>query len=425
MTVSPFDSTLFGALLSCSATAAAFSDEAFIKALLVVEGALARAEAAAGVIPEDAADEIAKGCETLTLDPADLADGTASAGVPVPALVAALRDHVGGAAAAYVHWGATSQDIVDTALVVRLRPVLDDFDARLAALCDVLAALSDAHVATVMVARTRSQQAVPTTFGNVASSWRAPLVRQRERLAQLRPRLLRLSLGGAGGTLAALGGARDAVAEAMARDLELGLAETPWHTERDGIAELASWLSLVTGSLGKMGRDLVLLAQTEVNEVRPGVGGGSSTMPQKANPVAAEALSALAAFAAAQVGAVHGAQGHAQQRDGAAWALEWLALPPLVTAAGAALRQAASALDGVVVDDARMASNLAAANGLVLAEAATFALAAHMPRQEAEKLVHHAVDDVTKTSRHLVDVLADLTDAPVDWSRLKDPASYL
>ncbi|MEE8213900.1 MAG: adenylosuccinate lyase family protein, partial [Alphaproteobacteria bacterium] len=372
---------------------------------------------------------IAEVAESLELDPAALAPGTASAGVPVPALVAALRAAVGAEAGAYVHWGATSQDLMDSGLVLRLRAVLDALDGRLVGAIETLAALAQEHRGTVMAARTRSQQALPTTFGLKAAGWLLPLARHRERLAQLRPRLLAVQFGGGAGTLAALGEDGVEVMEALATELGLAIPPAPWHSQRDGIAELAAWFALVTGSLGKIGEDLVLLAQSEVGEVTtrggPGGGGGSSTLPQKTNPVAAEALVTLARFNAGLLTPATEALLQAQERGGAAWALEWLTLPQMAAATGAALRLAAAALDGLVVDTARMAANLEASNGLILAEAASFALAGHMPRPEAQALVKAACAEAAESGRHLMDVLAEMSEAPLDWAGLKDPAGYL
>jgi len=457
MTVSLFDSELYGDLFSDREIVALLDDRARLRAMLEVEAALARVQGRLGVIPAAAATRIAEVAESLELDPAALASGTASAGVPVPALVASLRAAVGGEAGAYVHWGATSQDIMDSGLVLRLRAVLDALDGRLAGAIETLAALAQEHRGTVMAARTRSQQALPTTFGLKAAGWLLPLARHRERLAQLRPRLLVVQFGGAAGTLAALGTAPGtalgaapgaslgaargedgvAVMEALATELDLAIPPAPWHSQRDGIAELAAWFALVTGSLGKIGEDLVLLAQSEVGEVTPrggpgggpeggpGGGGGSSTLPQKTNPVAAEALVTLARFNAGLLAPATGALLQAQERGGAAWPLEWLTLPQMATATGAALRLAAAAFDGLAVDTARMAANLEASNGLILAEAASFALAGHMPRPEAQALVQAACAEATESGRHLMDVLAEMSEAPLDWAGLKDPAGYL
>jgi 3-carboxy-cis,cis-muconate cycloisomerase len=425
MTVSLFDSELYGGLFSDREIAALLDDRARLRAMIEVEAALARVQGRLGVIPPEAAARISETAETLELDPAALAPGTASAGVPIPALVAALREAAGTEAGSWVHWGATSQDIMDTGLVLRLRELLARLDERLAGVIQSLAALAAEHRGTVMAARTRGQQALPTTFGLKAAGWLAPLARHRERLGQLRPRLLVVQFGGAAGTLAALGADGLAVMEALAGELDLAVPPAPWHAQRDGFAELAAWFALVTGSLGKIGEDLVLLAQSEVGEAYPKGGGGSSTMPQKTNPVAAEALVTLARFNAGLLASAGEALVQAQERGGAAWPLEWLTLPQMAVATGAALRLAAEALDGLVVDPARMAANLEASQGLILAEAASFALAEHMPRPEAQALVKAACAEAAQSGRHLLEVLAEKTPAPLDWAGLRDPAGYL
>ena len=211
-----------------------------------------------------------------------------------------------------------------------------------------------------------------------------------------------------------------AVERALALELDLGLASAPWHAARDGFAELASWLSLVTGSLGKIGEDVILLAQPEIGELALGAGGGSSTMPQKSNPVGPEMLVALARFNAARVGAMMGAMVHAHEREGAAWTIEWLTLPEMIVATGAATRIAGAVIGGLVVNEAVMRAHVADPPGLLLAEAATFALAAHMPRAEAEALVKQAAAEALSTREHLLDRLARLTPAPVDWTGLRN-----
>jgi 3-carboxy-cis,cis-muconate cycloisomerase len=344
--------------------------------------------------------------------------------VPVGALVAALREAAGDEAASWVHWGATSQDIVDTALVLSLREVTTLIDNRLADLVRALLATARRHAATPMLARTRSQAAVPTSFGLKAAGWAAPLQRHRARLAELTPRLLVIQLGGAAGTRSVLGDAGAAVSSALARELGLGDTPLPWHNQRDAFAELAGWFSLVTGSLGKLGQDILLLAQSGIEEVQAG-DGSSSTMPHKANPVSAELLVALARHNANLLAEVHQALVHGQERDGAAWSGEWLALPQMAVGAGAALSHATRLIDELAVDRDRMAENLAATNGLALAEAAAFALTRHMPRREAELLVKSAAQSAGADGGHLLDHLARTTDAAVDWDALKDPDTQI
>jgi 3-carboxy-cis,cis-muconate cycloisomerase len=249
----------------------------------------------------------------------------------------------------------------------------------------------------------------------------APLIRDLDRLDELRPRLLVLSFFGPAGTLSVLGERGAEVERALAAELGLGIAPAPWHTARDAIAEFGSWLALVSGSLGKIGEDVILLSQGEVGEVRPGSGGGSSTLPHKANPVGPEVLVALAGFAADRVGPLHRALVSAHERDGVAWTLEWLNLPDLVVATGAATRLAGDLIAGLVIDEERMLAHVVEAPGLLFAEAATYALMDHMPRVEAEKAVKAAIAEAMSGKRHLVEVLSARVNAPVDWQRLRDP----
>ncbi len=281
MSISPADSALYGALFSDPDMAEAFSDAATVRAMLDVEAALARVQARLGIIPEDAAARIANVAASFEADIAGIAAGTEKSGVPIIPLVEQLRAAVGGEAAAYVHWGATSQDIVDTGLVLRLRGVADQLAAKVETLSGLLAKLADEHRGTVMAARTRSQQALPTSFGLKAAGWLSPLIDHRARLEEIRPRLLAVQFGGAAGTLAALGERGIEVMEALGAELNLAVPAAPWHVQRHGLAEFAGWLSVVTGSVAKIAQDLILLAQSEVAEVRPGAGGGSRTMPQK------------------------------------------------------------------------------------------------------------------------------------------------
>ena len=418
-------SEIYGTLLGDQAVAGQFADAAHLRAMLDVEAALARAQGRLGIVPAEAAAAIDKAARELVLDPADFSGPTYEAGLPVIALVAKLRDAVGGDAAQYVHWGATSQDILDTGLVLQCRAVLHDLAGRLDTVVGELAALARAHRDTLIVGRTRSQQATPITFGLKAANWLAPLVRHRQRLTQMRPRVLVVQLGGAAGTLAAYGDKGPDLIAALAQELDLGAPAAPWHAGRDGFAELASWLSLITGSLGKMGQDLVLLSQSEVGEVGFGGGGGSSTMPQKQNPVLAETLVTLARHNAGLLGTSHDAMVHGHERDGSAWASEWLTLPQMAVAAGAALAHAVSILETLTVDSARMKANLDASNGAVLAEAASFALSDHMPRADAYALVKEAARKSAETGGHLIEVLKSKTDAPVDWTAVADPKNWI
>ncbi|RMH52328.1 MAG: 3-carboxy-cis,cis-muconate cycloisomerase [Alphaproteobacteria bacterium] len=425
MAVSPFDSAMLAGLHGDPEIGALFTDAAEIRAMLRFEAALARAQAGLGMIPARAAEEISAAAETVTLDPESLAAGTARDGIVAPALVAAFRAALPPEGARWLHWGATSQDVIDTALVLRLRDALAMLEARIDAILTALGQAAAAHRMTVMAARTRGQIATPTTLGARIAVWGAPLLRQRERLAEMRPRIMVVSLAGASGTLSAMGERGLEVVAALARELGLGDPGLPWHAARDGMAELAGWLSMLCGALGKMGRDLMLSAQSELREVRAGQGGGSSTMPHKSNPVGPETLVALARLASRLVGLQHEAMLHEQERDGTALALEWHAVPQLCMAAGAATRHALALAGSIEADPARMMRSIADTNGLMLAEAATFALAAHMPRPEAQALVKAACAEALASGRDLARMLAERTGAPVDWAALFDPAAHV
>jgi len=425
MTVSPFDSQIFGRLFADDEITALFSDEAALRTMVAFEAALARVEAELGIIPDDAADAIERAAAAFRPDMDAIAAGTEATGVPVVALVEQLRATVGGEAATFVHWGATSQDVIDTGLVLRLHTAFDLISARLGRLIEQLAALAEAHRGTVMAARTRSQQAVPTSFGLKAATWLQSFAHSRDRLIELRPRLLVVQFGGAAGTLSALGDKGIAVMEGLAAELGLAVPVAPWSSQREAMTEFASTLSLLTGAVGKMGQDLMLLAQSEVAEVLPGAGGGSSTMPQKANPVGCEVMVTAARFNAALVSAMHQSLIQEHERGGPGWQLEWATLPQMVVCAGGALKHALAVTRDLKVDAARMRANLDASNGLILAEAAGFALARHIGRKDAQALVKDACREVAATGRPLMDILAGLTDAPVDWTSLAEPANYL
>ncbi len=344
MTISPFDHPLLGRLLGDDRVSAAFAADAEIHAMLAFEAALSRAEAAEDVIPAGAADAIAAVCDVFQPDMNVLAAGTHRDGMVVPNLVAQLRDAVGEPHRTYVHHGATSQDVIDTALMLRLKPLLADFDDRLRALSATLSKMSGASGHREIIGRTRMRRALPMTLATRLDGWRAPLVAHNGRLAELRPRLLRLQFGGPVGTRDKLGEKGPAVAARLAEALGLGPADPVWHVTRDGIAEFASWLSLVSGGLGKIGQDVALMAQDEIGEVRLKAGGGSSAMPHKVNPVAAETLVALARFNATLLGGMHQALVHEQERSGAAWTLEWMCLPQMAVATAAGLRLAGELL---------------------------------------------------------------------------------
>ncbi len=331
-----FDHPWLGALFGDAEARAIWSAEAQMARILAFEAAWSRALGEAGLAEPAAAEAAAAAIEAHRPDMADLARGTARDGLPVPALVRQLRRAAGDHAGA-VHEGATSQDAIDTALALAIRDTTDLLLTRLEALEAALGALDARHGRARLMGRTRMQAARPIAVSTRLASWRDPLARHCERLAALRPRVERVQAGGAVGDAAALGDAAPAVVASLARRLGLGAPERAWHAQRDGVAEWGAALSLVAGTTGKMGQDVCLMAQQGLDEIVLAGGGGSSAMAHKSNPVLAELLVTLARFAAAQLGGLHGAVVHEQERSGAAWMLEWMTLPPLALAAARSL----------------------------------------------------------------------------------------
>ncbi len=413
---------IFDALTHDAEIASLVGDDAQARAMAEVEAALARAQGSLGVILPEAAAAISAAALALEPDAEILSASVARSGTPVLGLVRQLKEAVAAPHDGFVHWGVTSQDIVDTAMVLSAKVALSRLEGRLRALITVLGDLARAHRDTPMAGRTRFQQAVPVTFGLRVATWIAPLLRHLDRLDAFRPRLLVVQLGGAAGTLAALGGRGLEVAQGLARELDLGVPSGPWHSQRDTIAELGAWLALVAGSRGKIGADTVLLAQSEVGELAEGGDGhgASSTMPQKANPVLGEALMAIGRLAAGRLPALYQAQIHKGERDGAAWQMEWLELPELFALAGAALGNGERLARGLRVNEARMAQNLEASGGLIMAEAAAFALARTMPLADAQATVGEAAKAVAQTGGTLMEVLTERLGPQVDISSLGD-----
>jgi len=339
MTVSPFDHPLLSGLLGDEEAARHFSVEADIEAMLGFERALAEAEAERGVIPEDATTAIGSALATFRPDTTKLRDAVIRDGVLVPELVRQIKAAVGEPHNAFVHFGATSQDVIDSSLVLRLRGAVDHIGLLLSENIVRLTGLEQDFGGRALKAMTRMQPAIPITARDRIVSWRAPLERHQLRLKEQSARLLVVQFGGAAGTLEKLGDEALAVRSALAA--KLGLGDAPqWHSQRDALAEFAGWLSLTTGSLGKFGQDIALMAQAGT-DIKLSGGGGSSAMPHKQNPVKAEVLVALARFNATQLAGMHQTLVHEQERSGAAWTLEWLILPQMVVATAAALRLAA------------------------------------------------------------------------------------
>jgi 3-carboxy-cis,cis-muconate cycloisomerase len=401
-------SGLFDGTFARGGAAAAVADDAWFRALLEVEAALARAAARLGLVPMTAADAVtAAALEPGRLDLATVVAKAADAGNPVPPLVRVLQDAVGPDAARAVHVGATSQDILDTALVLLARRAIAAIDADLAAAADAAARLARAHRDDVVMARTLMQQAVPTTFGLKAANWLAGLDGARLRLAEVVVSLP-VQYGGAAGTLAASSGSGEALRTALA--VELGLADTatPWHTVRLPIADLAGALGAAAGVLATVAVDVVLLAQTEVGEVaETGEGrGGSSAMPHKANPVAAISARACARRAPGLVATLFAAMEQEHERAAGAWHSEWPTLTDLLTTVGSAAAWLAESLSGLRPDPERMAATVAAAGDSRLAGALADALTPTLGRGAAHDTAADAVRVARAGGRHLTDVLA-------------------
>ena len=423
------ESGLFAAVFSTPELDAAFSAQAWLQALLDFEAALSRVQARAGRVPQRAADAIAAACRAEHFDAESLARATAAAGNPVIPLVRALVESLPREASDFVHLGATSQDALDTALMLLCQKALDRVLALLDSLCERCAELAHAHRASVMPARTLLQQALPTTFGLKAAGWLDALGDARARLISLRRAGLAAQLGGAAGTLAALGPDALALAAALARELGLADPALPWHAQRGRVAELGCALGVTAGALGKLALDLALLAQTEVGELRESAApqrGGSSTLPQKRNPVGAAAALACAKRAPGLVATLLSALPQEHERGVGGWQLEWETLPELFRVTGAAASHLRDALRGLEVDTARMRANLAASGGAISAERVALLLTPALGRLAAQERVAAASRSPLPLREALArdpEVGAALAGASLD--ELLDPVHYL
>ena len=408
MPASPADSTIYGKLFGDAEVGALFTDSAEVRAMMLVEGALAKVQGSLGMIPEVSAAAIHRASLELQLDPGGLGAGVAANAVPVPGLVAAFREAMQAPEhASWLHWGATSQDIMDTALALRLRQALGIMDARLVQVIGQLGALAEAGAEQPMVARTFGQAAVVTSFGAVVAGWGTPLIRHRERLTAVRADVECVSLSGAAGTLSVMGERGPEVRAGLAEALGLRDPGASWHSRRDGIAALAGWLTGMTGSLGKMGEDLLILTQSGIGEVTLGGGGNSSTMPQKSNPVGPSALSAIARQAVGLNSVLQSALPHRQERDGAAWLSEWLSLGQLVILSTRATALAGEIAQGLEPNRAAMEGHIAATKGMIFAEALSFALAEKMLRPEAQAETKRLIALAVKAGSNLEDVASE------------------
>lgn len=433
MSTNPADGAILGTLYGTDAMRAVFDERAYFQRMLDVEAALARAQARLGIIPAEAAAAITTAATYANLDPAELAASVRNVGYPVVGLVRGLSRAAGEEAGRWTHWGATTQDIMDTATVLQVREGLTLIETSLTAILRALITQAQRHRDTVMAGRTHLQQALPTSFGLKCATWALPLIRHLERLSQLRPRVEQVSFGGAAGTLASLGDEGIAVMESLAEELGLHPATAPWHVARDSLAETVSLLGLIAGSLAKFATDTALLSQTEVGEIsEPHVQGrgSSSTMPQKRNPISAEYVRAGAQGAQAMVPLMQGAMAQDHERGTGPWQAEILALPQCFLLTHGALEHARSIAEGMVVDAERMRRNLDLTGGLIVAEAVMMGLAPMLGRAQAHHVVQHACDVALGENVPLADALSrepDITgrlDAAA-IARLTDPSHYL
>src|SRR4051794_25170727 len=403
-----FDSILFRDAFGTPAMREVFSDFSLISRYAEVEVALAKAEARCGVIPAEAAVEIAKRTDVAALDFDLLRRETDIVGYPILPLVHQMVKQCGDAGR-YVHWGATTQDIMDTAVVLQVRAGLEIIENDIAELCGILAGLSRRYRDTPMAGRTHLQQALPVTFGYKTAIYLAMFDRHAERLAQLKPRVLVGQFAGAAGTLASLGDKGFEVQKALCEELGLGVPVATWHVARDGLGEVINFFGLVPGSLGKIALDIMIMASTEFAELyEPFVKGrgASSTMPQKRNPISSELMLAASKAVRQHAGLMLDAMVQDLERATGPWQAEWMAIPESFVLSAGALHQAKFALQGLVVDEQQMAKNLGISRGLIVAEAVMMGLAPEMGRQQAHDVVYDACRLANENNITLADALS-------------------
>jgi 3-carboxy-cis,cis-muconate cycloisomerase len=427
---------LLDPLFTTDAMRQVFSDRRHLQSMLDFEAALARALAAAGVAPRNAIAPIESQCRAGLFSFESLARSAAQSGNVAIPMVKALTELVAATdsnAASFVHYGATSQDVTDTALVMQLRDALDLLQGDLRDICASLARIVAAHKSTLIAGRTWLQQGPPVTFGLKAAGWLAALERHRERLEHARKQVLVLQFGGAVGAMAALGARGPQVAAALARDLKLEDPELPWHSHRDRLAEVAAGLGLLVGSLGKIARDISLLSQTEIDEVvepsAPGRG-GSSTMPHKRNPVSSAVILAAALRVPSLVATMLVSLVQEHERGLGGWHAEWETLPEIFRLTAGALAHTKLVMDGLDIHPEQMRENLNRTHGLVLAEAVSFALRERIGKEKSHQIVEEAARRVVQQGGDFADVLLSYPEVKDHLSRaellrLLDPANYL
>ncbi|MBC3916213.1 adenylosuccinate lyase family protein [Undibacterium sp. CY18W] len=426
------DSILFRDAFGTATMRALFSDHALIQRYIDVEVALAKAEARVGVIPADAALVIARESSIDRIDFEHMRHETDIVGYPILPLVHQLVAMCGDAGR-YVHWGATTQDIMDTAVALQVRDALDVVAGDISELRKILADLALKHRDTAMAGRTHLQQALPVTFGYKVAIWLAMFDRHQQRLNELRPRVALVEFAGAAGTLASLGDKGFEVQRALAEELRLGVPATTWHVARDGFAEAINLLALITGSLGKIALDIMIMASTEFGEVyEPFVKGrgASSTMPQKRNPISSELMLAASKAVRQHAGLMVDAMVQDFERATGPWHAEWIAIPESFILTAGALHQAKFALGGLIVDTERMKLNLGISKGLIVAEAVMMGMAPLIGRQQAHDIVYDACRTVNEKGGSLAEALAAMPEVTAHFDRatidrLTDPENYL
>ena len=403
--------SLLDCLVGDAAQAAIFSPRSSVEAWLAAERALALAQAECGVLTVDEAAAITRAARYQNVDLERLWARARVVGYPVIGLIEQIRQAMTPQMAGRLHFGVTTQDIMDTGLVLQLSRSIAALDAALGRLGDAVVRRADEHANTVMAARTHGQQAVPTTFGATLATLLSQLARHRERLAQTATRVNAVALFGAGGTAAALGPRSREIRSAFARHLGLGDTTVSWHVERDTVAEFGWICATLTAACAKLGRNVADLSRTEIAEVfEPFEShrGASSTMPQKVNPISSEALIGLSGAAGALTSALLRIQEAGHERAAGEWQIEWHVVPQLAGLAGAALEQAGTMVDGLRVDALRMRGNLALDGGLVMAEAQMIQLATHLGQGAAHDLVYQAAGRARDGGRSLAEALPEV-----------------
>ena len=394
-------------LLHDEEIAVIFSDDHFLETILKFEKTLARIQAELGIIPDDAANELQQ-LSIAGIDRAALVKGMQRDGVVIPALLKQLKASESREAAQWLHFGVTSQDAVDTALILILREINGIIVSRLDGIVELMAIMVDQNRNTRLMARTRQRSAVPTSFGFIVASWLATLLRQKQRIREIDPRLYRLQLGGAAGHLSAIDASPGIrLVQQMGEALNLHCTGGSWHSQRDNLVEYGNWLAMTCGCLAKVAEDLIALSADEVSEVSITSVGGSSTMPQKQNPIMLEHIVTLNRLVSNHQISMQQALVNILQRDGRGWMLEWLTLPAMVMATGKSLSLVIEVLSGLQIHQGRMNKNISANLGLVFAEAATFKLAEVVKPAEARILIAEACKESVNSRRQLLDVLSE------------------